>query len=274
MLRAIALALLLLLTLHAPARAEIESDLVKRGLAAYGRLEYERALRLLGEAARSESLTREEKLAVWRTSGFCHVALDRPDEARQDFVRLLTIDPGQDLDARVSPRARAAFEQARGEVALRGAQAPSLHHLPELEDRFDPLAPREGETVRVSVCHPGGLARHAQLFHRLRGEAAYSRLEADVDDQGCVHLSIPASAVRPPALETYLVMLDASGTAIARAGNLATPHAVAVRSRPVPLHRRRWFWGVVGGVAGAVVLTAVVVGATLSAPATITVQPR
>jgi hypothetical protein len=42
----------------------------------------------------------------------------------------------------------------------------------------------------------------------------------------------------------------------------------------MPLYKRRWFWGVIGGVAGAAVVTAIVVGATLSSPATITVLPR
>jgi hypothetical protein len=274
MLRATALAMLVLVALVAPAGAEIESHRVRAGLTAYRQLEYERALRLFDEAVRTESLTREEKLAVFQASGVCHVALDRPDAARSDFVRLLSIEPGSELDDRVSPRVRAVFEQARAEVALRGQQTPSAHHLPELGAAIDPPAPREGDGLAVAVRHPGGLAARGQLFHRVRGELSYARIEAPVDALGEMRFAVPGSSVRAPGLEAYVVVLDGAGTAIARAGSLGAPLSLPVRVRPLPLHQRRWFWGVIGGVAGAAVLSAIVVGVTLSAPATITVLPR
>ncbi len=275
MLRATTLALFVLVGAGAVARAEIESDRVRAALAAFRALKYERALSLLDQAAATESLTRDEKIAVYRTAGFCHVALDRPDEARRDFVRLLTIAPETELDDRVSPRVRAVFEDARSEVALRGAEPRSAHHLPELLPTRDPVAPKDGQREAVTVCHPGGMARRGRLFHRVPDEGGgYSRIEATVDDAGCVAFVIPGTAVRAPALELYVDVFDDAGAVIARAGSLGAPLSVAVRPRPVPLVKRRWFWGVIGGAGGALVLTGVVLAVTLTTPSNITVLPR
>jgi tetratricopeptide (TPR) repeat protein len=257
----------------APARGDVESEHVRAGLAAFERLQYERAVTLL-EQARAESLTREEKIATYRTLGFSYVALDRPDEAQRDFERLLTIDPAIELDLRVSPRVRAVFEAARAEVAQHGQHQPPAHRLAELSPAVDPAAPRAGETVALTLVHGGGMARRAELFYRTRGELGFSRVEAPVDDAGRVRLIVPGVAVGAPALEYYAIVLDEAGAAIARAGSLAGPLALPVTPRPVPLHRRRWFWGVMGGVAGVVLIGAITTVAVLSTPSTVIITPR
>jgi hypothetical protein len=259
-----------------PARGDIESARVRAGLAAYGRLQYERAASLL-ESALGESLTREEKIATWRTLGFCHLAVDHPDEARRDFERLLTIDSAIELDVRVSPRVRAVFEEARAALAHKGQQAPPVYRLPEVHPLVEPAAPREGEPITLTLEHRGGLARRAELFYRTgrTGRAAsFARTEAWVDGAGRVRLLVPGIAVRPPTLDYYAMLLDESGAAVARAGSLATPLELSVQARPVPLHKRRWFWGVIGGAAGLLIVGAVTTAAVLSSPATITITPR
>ena len=272
MLRVVVAASLLLLT-PARARADVESERVRAGVAAFQHLEYERAAKLL-EPALAESLTREEKIVAYRTLGFCYVVLDRPVAARKSFARLLTIDPASDLDSRVSPRVRAVFEEARADVAQQGRSDPSLHRLPELKPTVDPAAPRTGDALTLTLVHPGGLARRAELFYRTRGMAAFSRIVAPVDDAGRATPVVPGPAVAAPALQYYAVVLDDAGTAIARAGNLTAPLELAVRVRPVALYKRRWFWGVIGGVAGVLVVGAVTTAAVLSTPATVTLNPR
>jgi hypothetical protein len=235
------------------ARADILSDRVRDGLAAYRRAEYARAVQLFDDAARTESLTREEKVAAYRAAGSARVALDRLVEARRDFERLLTIDPTVELDPRISPRVRAVFEETRARMALRGRAAPVEHRLPELAPSVEPRAPREHEAVSVALAHPGGLARRAVLYYRTPGDTGYSRVETATDGAGRARLTVPGGAVRAPGLEHHAVILDDSGLAIARAGSLVKPLVLPVRARPVPVYRRGWFWGVVGGVAGAAV---------------------
>jgi tetratricopeptide (TPR) repeat protein len=144
--RALAAAALLLVAASA-ARADVEDERVRAGLAAYDRAEYERAVALM-QRALAESLTREEKVAAWRALGASLVALDRPDEARHAFPRLLTIDPAIELDRRESPRVRAVFEEARAEVAQAGRAAPPAHRLVELVPALDPPSPRRATRWR------------------------------------------------------------------------------------------------------------------------------
>jgi hypothetical protein len=271
MLRALVAAALLLLPLRA--RAEIESADVRAGMAAAARLEYQRAATLL-EGALRESLTREEKVAVYRTLGTCYVALDRPDEAREQFTHLLTINPALDLDQRVSPRVRAVFEEARAQVAQHGRELPAAYRVPELAPTLEPPRPREGQELALTLDYPGGLGRRAQLLVRRRGGLDFARSEAPVDAAGRARLTVPGALVVPPALEYYAVVLDDGGAAIARAGSLAAPLTIDVRARAVPLKRRAWFWGVIGG-AGALVLAGVIAtSVVLTSPATVTINPR
>lgn len=262
-----------LLALAGVARADVDSELVQAGLQAYESLDYARCLATLGRALTEESLTREEKVAAYRTRALCAIGAGRIEEARADFERVLTIDPKLELDRRASARARAVFEEARGRLATGAGQPAPAHRLPSLEPQVTPARPREGEPVRVTVTHAGGLGRALALYHRVRGEVTFRRLE-DASDDGRFGVVLPGEAVRPPALEYYAVVADAAGIPVARAGSLGAVLSLEVRPRPVPVHRRRWFWGVIGGVAAAGLAAGVIAAATLTAPATVTILPR
>ena len=116
-------------------RAAIESDLVKQGIAAYNDLEYLRAVELLQKALQ-ETLTRDEKIVTFQTLAFAHVALGKHDDAVRDFENLLRIDGRFELDRTISPRVRAVFEEARGQVATGGTGGgDDGHELPDAARR-------------------------------------------------------------------------------------------------------------------------------------------
>jgi len=68
----------LVLLLAGLARAEVESETVQKGVAAYDALEFDRAVQILNQAL-GESLTREEKIITWRTLAFAQTALGHTD---------------------------------------------------------------------------------------------------------------------------------------------------------------------------------------------------
>jgi hypothetical protein len=235
------------------AQAEVESALVKGGLAAYAELDYPRAISLL-ERACSESLTREEKILTYRTLGMAHVALDQPGPAKIHFQHLLRLDPSATLDRSVAPKVRAVFEQAKSEVATSAlALNPAL---PMLNATVAPAAPQEGQAVTLRVRYPGGVARRMTLFFRTSGLAAFSRASVDGAPGGLFEATVPGSAVRPPALEYHAVLLDEVGASIAVLGSLGQPRSVGVTAHRKPVYTRGWFWGVLGGVAAAGALAA------------------
>jgi hypothetical protein len=273
------LSLLVCLTSWAPtARAEIESDAVKEGVRAYDSLDYPAAVQAL-QSALSESLTRDEKIITYRTLGFAQVALDHNDEARAAFASLLRLDPAYELDRTISPRIRAVFEQARGDVATSGAGAEADARLPSMTPAVSPARGADGKLISVTVSHPGGIAQTAQLYYRERGTSSFSRVDGKRSgDEGRFELAIPGLAVKAPGLDYYVVALDEHGAAVARAGSLSAPLSIDVAARPRPVYKRGWFWGVMGVVVAAAVAGGVV-GALVhpvgpNTPASVTLTPQ
>jgi hypothetical protein len=246
------------------ASAEVESDAVKSGVAAYDALEFARAVEILNQAL-SESLTREEKLVALRTLAFAYCALERTDDARTAFVRLLRIDPSTELPTSVAPRVRALFEEARARVATGPASEGESTPLPALRIEVRPEHPSEGATLSITAVAAGGLGRSAALFYRARGEQRYSEVRSEGRD-GRFQLTLPGSDVRAPAMEYYVTALDERRTPIARSGGLTEPLHLAVAVRKRPAYKRGWVWGVVGGVLAVGAAAAAVLAIELAPP--------
>ncbi len=256
--RAIALLLALSLALPSTARAEIDSPLVKKGLAAYAELDYARAIALL-EQARNESLTREEKIVTYQTLGLAQVGLGHTVEAQAAFGHLLRIDPSFQLDRSVAPKVRALFEEAKAQVATSGRGVGSS--LPSVAVTLEPAAPHEGRPITIRATYAGGVAQKMAVYHRTAGQPSFSRLLVPGNADGRFEANIPGLAVQPPLLEYHVALLDESGAAVASAGTLGQPLTVAIERKKRPIYTRGWFWGVIGGVAaaGAIAATLAVV---------------
>ena len=264
--------LLTVAALLTPARAEIDSPLVKQGLAAYASLDYARAIALL-EQARNESLTRDEKIAAYRTLGMAYAATGQLAPAKSSFQHLLRVDPSIELDRAVAPKVRAVFEEAKAEAATSAhAMAPAL---PSLSPSVEPAAPREGRPVTVHVVYPGGVARKMTVYFRKPGDAQFSREVVDAAPSGRCDATVPGLAVQPPSLEYHVVLLDDAGASVAAAGSLGQPLSVDVARTPKPVYKRGWFWGVVGGVAAAgAIATGLALGLPRGNSAPVTVNPQ
>jgi len=256
----------------ASARAEVDSALVKAGVAAYAAADYARAITSL-EQARKESLTREEKILTYRTLGMAYVAVGQPGPAKVDFQHLLRVDPSVELDRSVAPKVRAVFEEAKAEAATSArALAPAL---PAVAPTIEPAAPREGRPVDVHVVYPGGVARKMTVYFRKPGDAQFSRASVDASAAGTFDATVPGLAVQPPSLEYHVVLLDDAGASVAAAGSLGQPLSVAVARAARPVYKRGWFWGVLGGVAAAgAIATGLALGLPRGSSAPVTVNPQ
>jgi hypothetical protein len=258
-----------------PVFASVESELVKQGLAAYDDLDYAKAIDLLHKAL-AETLTKEEKVITYKTLAFAEVAVDKPDEAQKDFEQLLTVDPSFQMDRTISPRVRVVFTKAQVRIATTGLPTPEgSGMLPSVT----PRAPKEGQPLSITASYPGGVASRMVLFYRTRGQNRFNKVESKPSAQGMFFANIPGLQVLPPALEYYVNMVDDSGAGVASAGSLGRPLFVDVIAKPRPLYTKGWFWGVIGGVAVAGAVAAVL-ATTLpthigpNTPATLTIQPQ
>lgn len=272
----VAVALLVAISWAAPARAgDIESDLVKQGVAACNDLEYTQAIALLEKALATETLTRDEKIAAFQTLAFAHVGLERADDALTDFENLLRVVPDYELDRTISPRVRAVFERAQAKV-LAAQPKPKVAPV-VLTPTVTPTRIEDGQAAVVSGGAPDRAVRRVELFYRTQGVTSFSKLTATTGADGHFKLTVPGMQVHAPALEYYLVVRDDQAAALATAGSLAQPLSVAVQVRKKPVYAKLWFWGVVGGIAvvGAGVATAVALSTRgPSGPATVTIMPH
>lgn len=104
----------ILLVLPAAARAEGEArDYAQAGIKLYDDGEYDQALAKLQEAEdRETKLERPERVLVHRYLAYTLVTLEKPMQAREEFQKMLALDPEIQLDPTlVSPKIVAALQE-------------------------------------------------------------------------------------------------------------------------------------------------------------------
>jgi tetratricopeptide (TPR) repeat protein len=262
----IPVAALLLLLAATPSAAQ-PADEVARGIELYQDLEYEQAAEVLEAALEAPGLADERRIEGYQHLALSYLALRREDDARAAFTRLLEVDREFRLPTTVSQTARDLLEEARR--ALPPPKVTAVDTPPavaQLSQTASPAQPREGTTVSVTilVADPGDLHDRVLVHHRVRGSKSYSAVTAMRTGEGRYAATVPGMFVGPPALEYYVVAVDAEGGLVASEGSEAEPLALAVDS-PVaaagaPVYKKWWFWAGVGtavlaGTVGVLALT-------------------
>ena len=110
-----------------------EGRALTRARAQIEQLSYDEAQRSLAEAMREPGNPRDDVLAIYELQGIVAGYLKRTDEARDAFIRLLSLEPGRALPPRLPPRVATAFFEAKSQVAERGPV--QLLRLPAQQDR-------------------------------------------------------------------------------------------------------------------------------------------
>ncbi|MCL4236303.1 MAG: hypothetical protein KJ042_17510 [Deltaproteobacteria bacterium] len=111
----LAATILLLIGAVRPAIAQTSVDPLDAGVAAYEASAYDDALRLLGDAiAKPSRYTAAQRAKAHRYMAMTLVAFDRADEAREQFILSLDLEPDFRFDPVVtSPKILRVFEEAR-----------------------------------------------------------------------------------------------------------------------------------------------------------------
>jgi hypothetical protein len=92
------------------------------------------ALRGLREAEGMDDL---DKLKFHLVLGFVYVARDQNDIAHNEFLKVLSINPGYELDpVTTSPKIIEVFRNARNEYLARVASEPAIYRMPQADVRL------------------------------------------------------------------------------------------------------------------------------------------
>ena len=270
------------------AHAAIESDLVKQGIVAYDDLDYAKAVELLTRAL-TETLTREEKIATFKTLGFAHVALDQAADGKDAFMKLLDVDKAFVLDRTISPRVHAVFDEARNAWMARQPKVDDTKPVRTavLQLGIDPPRPVEGQAVTMTAAAaPSGTTKFS-LFYRGRPkpggptptpELPWTTIDGHSFGDNGFAATIAGPDVTAPGIDYYAEARNAAGAIVGNDGSASDVQGLDVQAIAAPpVYKRFWFWGVVAGVlvaAGAGTAVALASRSSGTGPATIVVYPQ
>ena len=105
--------------------------------------------------------------------------------------------------------------------------------------------------LRFQLSPPDHQVNLAILHYRITGQDSFWRAESAIEPTGTVQFTIPALAVKPPATEYFLEILDPLGNRMTTLGTAGAPVRVPVpEDEPAACPRsprRNWLlWTVVG----------------------------
>jgi hypothetical protein len=282
--------------------------LIKRGIAAYGSLEFDAALTALDAAAAIVDQTGAAFVDTTTLGDlFLHRALthtQRGEDARawDDFIIAAGVEPTRVLDpAGFPPRAVERFVQARAQVAATPRGRVKLVGPPGCRIRIDgaraPGAELElafGRHWLEAVCDGRAPVRRRLAVDRAMVEVSIAGAEIKPPDDAAFLIQARTASARALVAVTIVartavvrrlgidgkeqdrasVALAGNGPADARAVALAVGRMLAPPPPPVkgPWYRSRWVWAAAGAVAASAILIPLAARADGNAPS-VTVRP-
>ncbi len=244
-------ALLVLPALMRRAAAETGNAAIDKGVAYYDDLEFEQAISTLTSALQQKNLTRNELIEAYKYLALSHVALSQDAAAKEAFRKLVEVNPAYNLPRTESPRALDLFNEIKSAIPGR--------NVVRLTQTASPTRPKRGQpiTVSVAVVDEAKAHDHVTVYHRVRGQKAYSSVIALPVAAGRYNATISGSLVSGPAVEYYVAAEAADNTALALEGSDTEPMVLLIDkpSDAKPVYARWWFWAGLGTVllAGAAV---------------------
>ncbi len=208
-------------------------DLVERGRALFEDQQYEESIQVLSAALLRPSNTKEQKIEIYRLLALDYITLGRKDEAESAVRGLLVINPEQQLPANESPRFRDFFAQARQRWEAEGRPGLVVEKpeaKPIVLKHASPASSEPDKTleIRGRIDDPESRVTGLRLYYRTGTKSDFTEIEVPRGDRGAFRAEIPASAVRPPLVEYYLLGVDESGNAVITRGEPNAPLRVAV----------------------------------------------
>ncbi len=224
--------------------------------------EIETATTALAEVRAAGPLAHDANISLWEQMGIAAAFVDKIEEARLAFSKLLALDPGHFLSYELSPKATRIFEQVRNEQAERGAPAVDVNWA---------NGQRVGAPVPLDitvVADPLGFLHRATVFVRTRGETKWRATDLTLGKVGSdQHVVLPSvTATKPVSLELYVRAYDQAGNEVLGWADASRPREIPLRyDAPSPWWQKWWVITIASSVA-VVGTGAIVYGVTRPPP--------
>jgi len=241
----------------AVAHADGSGDLAKAEQA-YGALDYPAAHAAARSVVQRGDLSHDELVRATRILALSSVALEKPAEAKDAFVLLLTYDPTYVVDPKLGPRYREPFNEAKGFWSSQSSK-PGI-------DTQVMVSPRAPGSIRVATKDPTNVVRRVIVSYRWAPSKNFVQAAAKTGD---AHVDVPAPPSGSTRLDYFVRAEDAAGSAVFEAGTAAPPRFSVVQAEATRAEAKEnksifaspIFW-IVTGVIVAGGATAAIVAAT------------
>ncbi len=248
----------------ADAKAELSS-----AEAAYSSLDLDKASSTAQKVLRAGRLSHADLVRATRLIALCNAAQDRDEQARDAFVLLLAYDPSYEVDAKLGPRYRTPYNEARGFWAAQSAR-------PGVEVAATLRGDAPG-TLRVTTRDPTNVIKRVVVSWRWAPATAFTARTVGAGD---ISVEIPAPSKESTRLDYFVTAEDSNGSIAFEAGNAGVPRtsivplqtASAAKSEKKSVVKSPWFW-VTTGLLAAGGATAAVYFATRSGTTTTEWRP-
>jgi len=187
----------------------------------YADLDYDKANLIAAKISAGKGLTHSELVRAMRLLALTDAALGHEDQAREEFIELLTYSADFQVDPNLGPRVTAPFLEARGYWR---AQA----EKPGVEVTATVHATGPG-TLRVITRDPTHIVKSGNVGFRWGSAAPYTTLPLAVSDGGDgAAFDIPERPLTATRLDYYAQVFDDRGNAILEVGNPGSPKSALV----------------------------------------------
>lgn len=230
------------------------NETLKRGIAVYKSLEWEKARGIFEQAVRLTKATPEEIEAAYLYLGFIAMALNDTEKAKAHFTEALKINPSEELDPQLrSPKFIDAFKDARRKLVAQDTKVPSISLVPITEE-----VPYNKPVLITTSVTDNFLIKDVTIHFRRSGELLYDSNPMIRREGNIWAGTIPGITATGEEVDYYLKAVDEAGNSVTE-GNANTPLKIAVEPEPsmAPWYTQWWIWGIVvvaiaGGVTGGV----------------------
>lgn len=225
----------------------------------YADLDYDRANLMAARVIAGKGLSHGELTRGLRLLALTDATLGREEQAREEFIELLTYAPDFQVDPNLGPRVTAPFLEARGYWRSQ-AEKPGMEATATVHS--------EGQgTLRVVTRDPTHIVKSGTVGFRWGSSVAYVTLPLAVSGPGDgVAFDIPERPANLARFDYYAQVFDERGNAVMEVGNPTSPKSVIVdapKGGPITggpekksLFASPIFWAVAGVVvAGAATTT-------------------
>lgn len=240
--------------------------LIDRGSDQFDDLRYEESIQTLSAALLRPGASKPQKVEIYRLLAYNFITINRSEEADAAVRGILVIDPDFKLSEKESPRFRDFFEETRkkwedeGRPGLEEASGAGKVQAAAKIVHTSPAQVEPGTIIKLSgkIEDPAGVVHSVELAYRTGSKGKFTTRTLAYS-MGDFRGQIPATVVKPPLVEYYLIAADSAGLPLAARGDADAPLRVTVPDDSGGgVLTSPWFWIPVGVV---VVGGAILVGA-------------